>query len=45
MNDPYITHEMWVICLSHVKNYIHGNLLEDQELDGNVGNLPRLFLA
>ena len=27
------------------KNYAHRNLPEDQELDGTVGNLPRLILA
>ena len=26
------------------KNYVHGNLPEDQELDGSAGNLPRLIL-
>ena len=44
MNDLYITHEMWMICLTY-KNYVHGNLPEDQELDGNVGNLTRLILV
>ena len=27
------------------ENYIDGNLPEDQELDGNVRNVPRLILA
>ena len=27
------------------ENYVHRNLPEDWELDGNVGNLPRLILA
>ena len=27
------------------ENYIHGNLLEDRELDGKAGNLPRLILV
>ena len=43
MNDLYVTHEAWMICLSHV--YIHGNLPEDWELDCNAGNQPRLILA
>ena len=31
---------VWLTC----ENYVDGNLLEDLELDGNVGNLPRLIL-
>ena len=34
----------WSVHLMY-ENYIHGNLPEDQELDGNVGNLPRLILV
>ena len=47
MDVLYITQETWMICLSHMQNYIdgNGNLLEDQELDSNAGNLPRLILA
>ena len=45
MNDMDVTHETWMICLSQVSNYIHGNLPEDWELDGYVGNLPRLIVA
>ena len=45
MDVPYITCEMWMICPSHVRNYIDGNLLEDWEMDGNAGNLPRLIVG
>ena len=45
MDIPYVTHETWMICLSHVRNYVDRNLPEDWELDGNAGNLPRLILA
>ena len=31
------------VCLT-CEIYIDGNLPEDQELDGNAGNLPRLIL-
>ena len=55
MNVPYVNHKSRMICTSPMKcgcsvhqpykNYVHGNLPEDQELDGNEGNLPRLILA
>ena len=55
MYVPYINHKSWTFHTSPVKrgrsvhlmceNYIGGNLREDQELDGNAGNLPRLILA
>ena len=45
MDVPYTTREMWMICPSHVGNYVGMNLLEDWELDDNAGNLPRLILA
>ena len=51
----YINHKLWTFCMSPMKcglpvhlmseNYVDGNLLEDQELDGNAGNLPKLFLV
>ena len=51
----YINHKSWMFCTSPMKhgrsvhltweNYVDGNLLEDQELDGNAENLPRLILA
>ena len=51
----YVNHKLWTFHMSPMKlgrsvhlkceNYIDGNLLEDQELDGNAGNLPRLILA
>ena len=34
----------WPVCLT-CENYIDRNLPEDQELDGYVGNLPKLILA
>ena len=44
MDVPYVTRETWMTCLSyvHMKNYVDGcgKLPEDQEGDGNVGNLP-----
>ena len=52
---PYINHKLWTFSTSPVKcgrpvhltceNYVDGNLLEDRELDGNAGNLPKLILA
>ena len=47
MDVPYITHETWMTCLTHVQNYIDGNgkLLEDQEWDSDVGNLPKLIFS
>ena len=47
MDVLYVTNETWMTCLSHVQNYIDGNgkLPEDQEGDGNVGNLPKLILV
>ena len=43
MDVPYVMHETWMTCPSHV--YIDRNLPEDQELDGNVGILPKLILV
>ena len=45
MNDPYVTHETWMICPSQCENYIDRTLPEDWELDGNAGKPPRLILA
>ena len=52
---PYVNCKLWMFCTSPVKrgrsvhltceNYIDGNLPEDQELEGNTRNLPRLILA
>ena len=51
----YVNRKSWMIHTSPMKhlcpvcltceNYVDGNLPEDQELDSNVGNLPRLILA
>ena len=52
---PYIDCKSWTFHTSPVKNgsyviltgenYIDRNLLEDQELDSNVENLPKPILA
>ena len=52
---PYVNRKSWTFCMSPVKhgwsvcltceNYVDSNLPEDQELDGNARNLPRLILA
>ena len=55
MYVPYVNCKSWTFSMTSVKcgksvclmceNYVVGNLLEDQELDGNAGNLPRLILV
>ena len=45
MDVLYVTRETWMTCLSYARNYVdsYGKLPEDQEGDGNAGNLPDNF--
>ena len=42
MDDPYVTRETWMTCLSYMQKLCRRlqELPEDREGDGNAGNLP-----